>query len=115
MHEYKATLVRVVDGDTYDFDIDLGFHVTVRERVRLLGIDTPEYYRPKSAGEKQHAIEVIDYLYNLIPLGSTVKLRTKKTGKYGRWLADIIIDDIGSLASLLEAKGFEKRKTYDPV
>lgn len=118
MHEYTATLVRIVDGDTYDFDLDLGFHVTVRERVRLLDLDTPEYYRPKSEGEKQHAIEVVDYLYTVMPLGTEVVLKTKKTGKYGRWLASISVsykDATCDLARLLKIKGFEKRKVYDPV
>ena len=118
MHEYSATLVRIVDGDTYDFDIDLGFHVTVRERIRLLDLDTPEYYRPKSEGEKQHAIEVIDYLHSVMPIGSPVTLRTRKTGKYGRWLADVTFTHTEGkmdLAAKLQAENFEKRKTYDSI
>ena len=40
--QFQARVKRVVDGDTLDLDIDLGFHITLRERVRLMGIDTPE-------------------------------------------------------------------------
>ena len=46
MHEYKCTVVRIIDGDTVDVDIDLGFGVWMRkERVRMFGIDTPESRR----------------------------------------------------------------------
>ena len=44
MYEYKATVVKIVDGDTVDVDIDLGFGVVLKdERVRIMGIDTPEH------------------------------------------------------------------------
>ena len=51
-YRYRARLERVVDGDTIDVLIELGFYVTLRERVRLEGIDTPEIYRvPKDSEE----------------------------------------------------------------
>ena len=53
MYEYKCTLLRVVDGDTIDVDIDLGFKVWLRkERVRMVGIDTPES-RTRNLAEKK--------------------------------------------------------------
>jgi len=42
MYRYQAKLIRVVDGDTVDAEIDLGFNIYIRERIRLMGIDTPE-------------------------------------------------------------------------
>ena len=42
MYEYKAKLIRVVDGDTIDAEIDLGFKIFIKERIRFAGIDTPE-------------------------------------------------------------------------
>ena len=58
MHEYKCTIVRVIDGDTVDVDIDLGFGVWMhKERIRLFGIDTPEI--TKSTKEYMEHIETI--------------------------------------------------------
>ena len=59
MYEYKAKLVRCVDGDTVDFDIDLGFAVFVRARTRLVDVDTPE------RGQKDYK-EATEFLKNLI-------------------------------------------------
>ena len=56
MHEYKCTMLRVVDGDTVDVDIDLGFGVWMRkQRIRLYGIDTPES-RTRDLEEKKYGL-----------------------------------------------------------
>jgi len=55
MYEYKAKLDRVIDGDTIDCHIDLGFNVTLKERVRLKGIDTPET-RTRDLEEKKRGL-----------------------------------------------------------
>lgn len=86
MYKYRARLVRCVDGDTADLDIDLGFYLTARMRCRLIGVDTPE--RGKPDYKKATAM-----LENLIVLQQDDKgyfeVCTGKTGKYGRWLVDI--------------------------
>ena len=65
MYTYAARLVRVVDGDTVDLDIDLGFHITVRERFRLAGIDTPEL-RDRNTELRAAAYEAMRYLEHLL-------------------------------------------------
>jgi len=92
MYSYRAKLIRCVDGDTADIDIDLGFHLTARIRGRLLGVDTPE--RGKPDYKKATAM-----LENLILLQTDKEgyfiVQTEKTGKYGRWLIDI--DNVNSV------------------
>ena len=51
-YRYRAKLVRVVDGDTIDLDIDLGFYIRITERVRLEGVNTPEIFRVKKESEE---------------------------------------------------------------
>ena len=86
MYTYRAKLIRCVDGDTADLEIDLGFNIFAKIRGRLLGVDTPE--RGHQDYKKATAM-----LENLIALQRDEEgyftVRTEKTGKYGRWLIDI--------------------------
>ena len=89
MYEYKATIKYIVDGDTVDVDIDLGFDVWLRnQRVRLYGIDTPEC-RTRNKKEKAHGLLAKDYVEKALKLGEVYSLRTKETGKFGRYLGEI--------------------------
>jgi micrococcal nuclease len=91
MHEYKCTVVRVVDGDTVDVDIDLGFGVWLRkERVRMFGIDTPES-RTRDLEEKKYGLAAKYYLKDMLGGEGSVVLKTQKdsTGKYGRILGEL--------------------------
>ena len=100
MYEYKCKILRVVDGDTVDVDIDLGFGVWMhKERVRMMGIDTPES-RTRDKVEKTFGLASKDRLKDLLPIGSMQVLKTEidrsgedKKGKFGRILGDFLIDD----------------------
>ena len=95
MHEYRCTIKRVVDGDTVDIDIDLGFGIWVHnERVRLHGIDTPES-RTRDIEEKKAGIYAKQCVETFLPVGSTQTLKTykDKVGKYGRILGEFVIYD----------------------
>ena len=86
MFQYAATVVRVVDGDTIYFDVDLGFAIQYRLDVRLKGVDTPEIRgASREAGLKSKA-----FVEQALPVGSLVVLNTYKAEKYGRYLADVI-------------------------
>ena len=87
-YTYKAEILKVVDGDTVDVKIDLGFSVYVIHRIRLNGIDTPEK-NDKDAEVRALADVAHKRLLELCPVGSTVTLETFKADKYGRYLADI--------------------------
>jgi micrococcal nuclease len=91
---YKAKILRVVDGDTVDIDLDLGFGVIyAKQRVRLLGIDTPES-RTRDLTEKYYGNLAKDFLKSLLVKGKVYSLQTTlDKGKFGRILGDFLIDD----------------------
>lgn len=95
MYEYRIKQVlRVVDGDTIDVDIDLGFNISYTQRVRLAGIDTPES-RTTDKYEKQLGLEVKKKLGELIKGASQIVIRTEKpdsSEKYGRILGWLFLD-----------------------
>ena len=95
MYEYKATIRRVVDGDTVDVTLDLGFNILYNSRIRLLGIDTPES-RTRDLEEKARGLAAKDRVKELCPVGSSVILKTTKDGrgKFGRILGEIFVGDI---------------------
>jgi micrococcal nuclease len=108
---YKAKVIKVVDGDTIYCDVDLGFHVRILEKFRFDYIDTPEIYHPKNEKELEHGREAKQFLKDLI-LNKIVWLKTKKTGKYGRWIAGVYLEDGTNVQRLLLENGFEKKENY---
>ena len=78
MFTYQATVLRIIDGDTVDVDIDLGFSVWLKkQRVRMMGIDTPES-RTRDKEEKVRGLLSKKKLAELCPVGSIVQLMTAK-------------------------------------
>ena len=95
MYEYQCKIVKVIDGDTADVDIDLGFGVWMKkQRIRFYGVDPPES-RTRDKEEKVYGLMAKEFVLSHLPVGSTQVLRTKKdgVGKYGRILGEFIIDD----------------------
>jgi micrococcal nuclease len=96
MYEYYVKKVEaVVDGDTIDVLIDLGFDILFASRVRLAGIDTPES-RTKDLAEKKLGLEAKEYLKLKLKDAKNVNIKTEKmdsSEKYGRILGWIFIDD----------------------
>ena len=93
--EYNCKIVKVVDGDTADVDIDLGFGVWLKkQRIRFYGIDTPES-RTRDLEEKKYGLMAKEMVLAHLPIGSTQILRTHKdgVGKYGRILGSFVVDD----------------------
>ena len=82
---FVSSIDRVVDGDTVDVIIDLGFDLTKKERVRLAGIDTPES-RTRDLEEKAMGLEAKDHLTGMLEGADRLIVRTEKDGKYGRML-----------------------------
>ena len=95
MYEYRCKVTRVVDGDTVDVDIDLGFGVWMhKERIRLYGIDTPES-RTRDLEEKKYGLLAKEQIMSFMPVGSMQTLVTvkDKAGKFGRILGKFLIYD----------------------
>jgi micrococcal nuclease len=103
MYTYKAKLDRVVDGDTVDAHIDLGFDITIHKRIRLAGIDTPES-RTRDLEEKARGLASKDKLIELLGDGNFI-LESKEVGKYGRVLGTLHIDDM-NINDTLVKEGF---------
>ena len=96
MYEYRVKKVlKVVDGDTIDVDIDLGFNISYYQRVRLAGIDTPES-RTRDKKEKALGLESKDKLKKAIDAATKIVIKTEKpdsSEKYGRILGWVFLDD----------------------
>ena len=92
MYEYRTKVSRVVDGDTVDVDIDLGFGVWLRkERVRLLGIDTPES-RTGDKEEKKYGLAAKEFLKKALGTSPILKTTKDGKGKFGRILGEFIVE-----------------------
>ena len=95
MYEYRCIIIKVIDGDTADVDIDLGFGVWMKkQRIRFYGIDTPES-RTRDLEEKKYGLMAKEMVLAHLPIGSTQILRTHKdgVGKYGRILGSFVVGD----------------------
>ena len=99
MYNYKAEVYNVVDGDTVDVMVDLGFKMYTKQRIRLAGIDTPE------RGQKGFQ-EAKDALTNFV-LNKEVLVTTYKSSKYGYYLADIEFDN-QKINSLMIEEGYAR-------
>lgn len=92
---YAATTEEVIDGDTIDFKIDLGFSTTRKTRIRLKGIDTAEIYGTKEGSpEHERGEEQARFVRDWLGEKDRIILKTfkDKTGKYGRYLAEVYGD-----------------------
>ena len=114
MYEYKVKeVVKVVDGDTVDFILDLGFSLYKKERCRVAGIDTPES-RTRDLKEKAYGKEATAFLKGQLESAEEITVRTSKDGKYGRMLGTILAkygDSIVNINELMVEAGYAWR--YD--
>lgn len=103
-------VVHVVDGDTFDLEVDLGFYQYGVYRFRLLGVDTPEIYGPNASEAGQEAKRfVASWLEENL---ADLRINTKKTGSFGRWIAVVWNSRTGeSLGDALLAEGLAEE--YD--
>ena len=110
MYEYKAKLKRVVDGDTLDLIIDLGFRMTTQQRIRLKGIDTPEIWRRKKDSEEyRKGMEAKEFVIKRFEVNQNqCSINTEKeAGVYGRFIGTIFFSDsTESLNEELLRKGY---------
>jgi endonuclease YncB( thermonuclease family) len=93
---YRATIDRVVDGDTVDVLADLGFGVGIKVRLRLDRIDAPEMNTPEGKRVKQ-------LLMDALPKGTACLISTAKGDKYGRWVAELLVGQVNINDWLLDA------------
>ena len=106
MYEYKAKLKRVVDGDTCDAYIDLGFDVSVKKRIRFMGVDTWES-RTRDLDEKKKGLAAKEYTKEMLSKNEgEFTIKSHGVGKYGRVLGELFIEgEDKSLNELLKDNG----------
>jgi micrococcal nuclease len=103
-YTYDAKLIRVIDGDTIDVSIDLGFDISINTRVRLLGVDAPET-RTRDLDEKKRGMEAKKFVQEMFKKnGNKCLVHSYKNTreKYGRYLARVLFGDICLNDLLLE-------------
>jgi len=98
MYTYKAKLDRVIDGDTIDVNIDLGFDISVKKRVRFVGINTPES-RTRDLEEKKLGLAAKDRVKSILAENDSFVIESKEVGKFGRVLGEIFINTVDSVES----------------
>ena len=104
MFEYEATLDRLIDGDTIDVLIDLGFDIHIKKRVRIFGINTPES-RTRDLEEKKRGLAAKARLKELIKEnGNKFQLTSHGVGKFGRCLGEIELS-VGNAGDILVSEG----------
>jgi len=115
MYTYKATVIKVIDGDTMDIVIDLGFNISIKERIRVYELNTFETRlgRGTTAEMKQKGIEAKRVAKELL-LNKVVTIKTykKKKGKYGRYLASIMFSNYADYATYMKDNGFHQPTSY---
>ena len=102
MYNYNATCVRVVDGDTIDADIDLGFGVKIKKRIRLAGINAPES-RTRNLVEKKLGLAAKERLKEMLEgAANCFELESSELGKYGRVLGKLHINKLAGKDTLTQ-------------
>jgi len=104
MYEYNCKVEKIVDGDTIDVVLDLGFDILYKSRVRLYGIDTPES-RTRNLDEKVRGKMASAFLKKAKEEGEKVCIQTKlkdSRGKFGRVLGDVVVDGVNINQSMVD-------------
>jgi endonuclease YncB( thermonuclease family) len=112
-YKYKGRVLRVVDADTVDAVLDLGFCLTVEQRFRIDGFDAPETWRPRNEAEAAHGERATKRAVELLMNYDLIFCTSKTAGIYGRYGAQIFLPDGRDYANLMIYEGFEKRPEYE--
>jgi len=112
MYTYKAKIVKVVDGDTMDAIIDLGFNMTFKIRLRVMNLDTPETFKPTSEDEKIAGSAATGRAKELLMDKDVVVKTNKDASVYNRYSAIITMPDGRSFAEVMVQEGFQKKDKY---
>lgn len=104
MYQYNATLLNIVDGDTVDMDVDMGFNVRIKQRMRLYGINTPELHASDPA-IREAAVKAKEFVATQVKVGQSYEILTYKNDKYGRLLVKIRLTPTSTLNEMLVSAG----------
>ena len=101
MYKYNAKVTRVVDGDTVDALVDLGFDTWKKVRIRMMGLNAPES-RTRDLEEKKKGLAAKDRLKAVLEGANTIQLNSHGVGKYGRCLGELFVNEVNVNKKLIE-------------
>lgn len=110
---YTAKLVKIIDGDTFDAEVDLGFRIKTKLRFHLANVNTPETWRPTTEEERAHGNRAKTFVEDLLA-HNHLFIKPKKTGIYNNWRVEVYfnyedaIKEENSLSSRIIEAGLEK-------
>ena len=111
-YRYKGKVTRVIDADTVDAKIDLGFGLTFQQRFRISSFDAPETWRPRNQAEEEHGKKATKRALELLLEKKLIFVTSKIPGIYGRYAAQIFLEDGQDYAQLMIKEGYQKKDSY---
>lgn len=111
-YKYKGKIFNIVDADTFDAIIDVGFGITVTQRFRVDSFDAPETFRPRNEAEKIHGTAAKNRATELLLNKKLIFITTKIPEIYGRYGAQIYMEDGRDFAQVMIEEGFQKHVNY---
>jgi len=116
MYLYRARVERVIDGDTFEATLDLGFGIFSTQIFRVSNLDTPEIYKPRNEAEKEHGLQAMKKAIELLKFPDKdfhLLIKSEKRPKiYGRYSAIIRLTDNRDYAEEMHRLGFNKKDHY---
>jgi len=112
LYQYKAKVIRVVDADTIDAEVDVGFGITMNQRFRINNYDAPETWRPRNEAENIHGNAATNRAITLLMDKDVLLKSTKVAGIYGRFGADVWLEDGRNYIEVMINEGFSKKENY---
>ena len=112
-YRYKGRVHRVVDADTVDAYLDMGFNLFTMQRLRIDGFDAPETWRPRNEAEKIHGKAATARAKELLTGMELIFTTSKDVGIYGRFGASITLPGGRSFSEVMIAEGFQKKEKYE--
>jgi len=111
-YAYKGIINRVVDADTMDVTLDMGFGMYTKQRLRIDGFDAPETWRPRNEEERKHGEAATKRAKELLDSDELIFKTEKLAGIYGRFSAEIILPDWQNFSDVMISEGYQKKKDY---
>lgn len=111
-YKYRGIVLNIVDADTVDAVLDLGFGITVTQRFRIDSFDAPETWRPRNEAEREHGKEATKRATELLMNKNLLFVTSKTPGIYGRYGAQIFLENGSDYAQVMIMEGYEKKEEY---
>ena len=111
-YRYKTRIIRVIDADTVEALVDLGFGISIERKFRVIGFDAPETWRPQNELEDAHGKKATKRAIELLVDKDLVFITSKKVEMYGRYGAQILLEDGREYSTVMIREGYQKKESY---